>query len=352
MAGGERASRAPRGGARGTSLVVRLARTWYAPKRDALALALAPASWLFGAVVALRRAAYRRGWLRRERLPVPVVVVGNVTVGGTGKTPLVIALARALAEKGRRPGVISRGHGRAQGGALVLDASATADVAGDEPVLIARAGLVVAVGRDRAAAGRALLAAHPGVDVVLADDGLQHYRLARDFEVAVIDGGRGVGNGALLPAGPLREPAARLGTVDAVVVNGELAPALAIAAPVFHMRLVGSTFRQVAAPARMLDASAFRGARVHAVAAIGHPERFFALLRALGIDASTHAFPDHHRFTRDELAWDDADAVLMTEKDAVKCEAFADARCWFLPVIAEVDGALVERIGRALAVAR
>jgi len=195
----------------------RLEAAWYAPRLAPLATLLLPLSWLFAAVVALRRWLYRRGALRSARLPVPVVVIGNVTVGGTGKTPLVIALARALAERGRHPGIVSRGYGASGAAPREVTAGAEPADVGDEPLLLAAAGAPVFVARDRAAAARALLAAHPACDVVLADDGLQHYALARDVEVVVVDGTRGFGNGRLLPSGPLREPASRADAADAVV---------------------------------------------------------------------------------------------------------------------------------------
>ena len=329
------------------SLTSRLVDAWYAPRLSVLTASLVPAALAFGAVASARRTLYGAGVLRAERLPVPVVVVGNVTVGGSGKTPLVAALTRELSLRGWHPGIVSRGHGRAESGAppRVVAPDDDAAAVGDEPLLLARTGVPVAVGRDRVAAARALLAAHPDCDVIVADDGLQHYRLARDAELVVVDAARGLGNGWRLPAGPLREPATRLDEVDAIVALVTAgAPAPSIVPNAWRMTLEGDTFVRVADRSQSQPASAFAGPGVHAVAGIGNPERFFAQLRSLGIAATGHPFSDHHRFVPDDLALPGARAVLMTEKDAVKCESFADERSWFLPVRAHIDPALVSRV--------
>ena len=319
-----------------------LIATWYAPRPTALGWLLRPLAALYGVVVALRRALYRGGWLRRERMPVPVIVVGNVTVGGAGKTPLVIALAHALAAVGRRPGLVSRGYGGSVQGAREVRAGDAPAEVGDEPLLLATSGFPVFVGRDRPAAARALLAAHAGCDVLLCDDGLQHYALARDFEIAVVDAARGLGNGLLLPAGPLREPASRLAEVDAVVrLVGADAHAPSADPRATTMTHVPCGWRNLADPGRAVDPAAWRGRRVHAIAGIGHPQRFFDLLARLRIDAVPHAFVDHHAFTRDDIALPAAEVILMTAKDAVKCMPFADARCHALDIRAEIDPALV-----------
>jgi tetraacyldisaccharide 4'-kinase len=328
----------------------RLVAAWYAPGLTPLAAALAPLAGVFAGASALRRALYRGRLLRVARLPVPVVVVGNITVGGSGKTPLVSALAAALAARGWRPGIVSRGYGRRNdggAGAAPLLGGPDADTAraGDEPVLLARAGHLVAVARDRVAAARALLAAHPDCNLILADDGLQHYRLGRDVEIAVLDATRGLGNGWRLPAGPLREPASRLAEVDAVVAVGAgAAQANALWPGAWSATLAGETFHRVDAPGITTTAGALVGDGVHAVAGVGNPARFFARLEALGIRATAHPFPDHHRFVAADLAFAGAQAILMTEKDAVKCAAFADERSWYLPVRARFDPALVARI--------
>ena len=324
-----------------------LVADWYSPRPSPLAVALRPLSLLFGLAVALRRALYRVRLLRSVALPVPVVIVGNITVGGSGKTPLVAALVGALATRGFHPGGVSRGYGRDSVDDLPISVSATDDPrkVGDEPLLLARAGCHVVVARDRVAAAFDLLARNPGCDVILADDGLQHYRLARTVEIAVVDAMRALGNGWLLPAGPLREPATRLDEVDAVVVlSTKESGAAPLGVRAFSMTLLAGDFVRVVDTSTTEPASAFVGEGVHAVAGIGDPARFFSQLSAMGIRAVTHAFPDHHRFTASELAFAGARAILMTEKDAVKCEAFADERFWYLPVHAQVDNALVALI--------
>jgi tetraacyldisaccharide 4'-kinase len=329
-------------------LADRLTRAWYAPRAGALARLLAPLAWLYAAVVAVRRALYRRGILVPQRVGVPVVVIGNVTVGGTGKTPLALALAEALAARGWHPGFVSRGYGRGGDEVRVVRPGDDANAVGDEPLLLAATGHPVAVGRDRAAAARALVAAHPPVDVVIADDGLQHYALARDVEIAVVDASRGFGNGRMLPAGPLREPLARLDEVDAIVRLVDAACAEAVAGRGDGRETVMThepvAWRNLADPGRRADPATFRPARAWAIAGTGHPERFFALVRALGVEARTRAFPDHHDYVRSDLDLDQAESILMTAKDAVKCAAFADARLWALDIRARIDGALVDRV--------
>jgi tetraacyldisaccharide 4'-kinase len=328
------------------TLVSHLVAAWYEPRLTPLTTALTPLAMLFRGVVALRRVLYRAGVLRSERLSVPVVVVGNITVGGSGKTPLTIALSKALAAHGWRPGIVSRGYGAGSVAPRAVGADATADAVGDEPMLLARTGFPVWVGSNRPRAAHDLLTAHPGCTVIVADDGLQHYALARDVELAVVDASRGLGNGWQLPAGPLREPASRLGDMDAVVRLG--GTSASGSKREFAMTLVGDRFVRVNARTATATADAFRTGTVHAVAGIGNPQRFFDHLRALGIAATCHAFPDHHRFTPNELALPEATAILMTEKDAVKCTGFADDRCWALPVRAVVDSALVTLVEEKL----
>ena len=299
-----------------------------------------PLAALYGGVTCLRGALYHRGWLHSVRLPVPVIVVGNLNVGGTGKTPLTIALAGALRERGYRPGVVSRGYGgRQREPQLLGDMPDPAEV-GDEPCLIHAAGVPVAIGRERPAAARLLLGA--GCDVLIADDGLQHYALARDVEICVIDGVRRFGNQRLLPAGPLREPLTRLARVDFRVCNGGEP-----AAGEFSMQLRGGDAVALHDGERR-PLVEFASQRVHAVAAIGHPSRFFASLRAAGIEPIEHAFADHHAFVAAELAFGDQLPVLMTDKDAVKCYHFARSNCWRIPVQAVLPEAfydvLVERL--------
>lgn len=305
---------------------------------------LLPLAFVFGLLAAVRRTLYRWGWLPVARLPVPVVVVGNISVGGTGKTPLVIALAKLLREAGYHPGIVSRGHGRRGTAVCPVRADSSAAEVGDEPVLIAaRAGCPVWVGRQRAAAAQALLAQHPDVDVILCDDGLQHYALARDVEIAVVDARRWLGNGQLLPAGPLREPAWRLKTVDAVVINGWL-PGAPLKRHEFTMRLAGDLLYNLRNPALKARPETFAGQTLWAVAGIGHPERFFEHLRRLGLAIRPVAFPDHHAYGPGDLAPAGKAPVVMTEKDAVKCVDFAGDEVWVLPVEAQLDPRLAPAI--------
>lgn len=317
-------------------LRARLESAWYggAPV-PVWAAALEP---VYAALLRLRRALYASGLKRSERIGVPVVVVGNLTVGGTGKTPLVATLASELRQRGWAPGIALRGYGGTRRAAGILPADADPTAYGDEAVLLARAtGLPVATGRARVAAAR-LLAAH-GCDLVLCDDGLQHWALARDIEILVVDGARRFGNRRLLPAGPLREPVSRVERVDHVVVNGGAAQPGEI-----PMRIAGHRALALDGSARALALDALRGRHVHALAGIGNPERFFALLEGFGIQVQRHPLADHHDFDGSELGFDDDQLVLVTEKDAVKCARYADARTFVVPVEAELPAAFVDRI--------
>jgi tetraacyldisaccharide 4'-kinase len=321
-----------------------------------------PASGAFRAAVTLRRSVYRRGLKRSIELPVPVVVVGNVTVGGTGKTPLIIWLAARLAERGLTVGIVSRGYrGAARAWPQWVEPGSDPRLVGDEPVLLAaRTGCAVVAGPDRVAAARELLS-RKAVDVLLSDDGLQHYRMRRAFEIAVVDGQRGLGNGLCLPAGPLREPASRLAAVDAVVVNGarpeggadtETVEALAAVDPnkLYAARLVATGVYRLSdrVPAALGD---FAGRKVHAVAGIGHPERFFDLLERAGAAVTRHPLPDHAAIRPQDLDHEPGVAVLITEKDAVKCRGFGNDDVWVVTVELELDagerliGSLLERFG-------
>jgi tetraacyldisaccharide 4'-kinase len=332
-----------------SSLESTLTRAWL--RRGPLAVALLPVALLFGALAAVRRRLFQSGLKPSVRLPVPVIVVGNIFIGGTGKTPLTIWLAEALRAAGMRPGIISRGHGGdagKDGAPRAVTPGADPRVVGDEPLLIAqRTGCPVVIGRQRAEAGRALLAAHPDVDVLITDDGLQHYALARDIEIVLFDG-RGVGNGWLLPAGPLREPPSR--SRDFTVVNvPEITPALARAvggAP-YRMLLSGQYAEPLNGGARVPLAE-LRAKRIVAAAGIGNPGRFFAMLRAAGLAPGELALPDHHDFLDDPFAALDAEIILITEKDAVKCRQIEhlkdDPRLWVVPVTAQLDPALAEQI--------
>lgn len=300
--------------------------------RGALSWLLLPLSFAFVVLAAIRRALYRAGFLASVRLPVPVVVVGNITAGGAGKTPLVLWLVEELRRRGRYPGVISRGYGGSATVVREVSHGDTPRIVGDEPLLIKRrAGCPVFVGRDRAAAGLALLAAHPECDLVICDDGLQHYRLARDVEIAVVDR-RGFWNGWPMPAGPLREPVSRLKSVDAVVANGWDGVAG------FRMTLQGDRFVPLAGNDSLADRK-----RLHAVAGIGEPQRFFDHLTALGLHFEAHPFPDHHAYGAGDLAFD-GDAILTTEKDAVKFGDLAALPVWVLPVTATVTPDLAQLV--------
>lgn len=306
---------------------------------------LLPLSALFGLVTALRRVLYRAGLLRAVRLPVPVIVVGNISVGGTGKTPLVLWLADFLRQQGYHPGIVSRGYGGGAEGAVAVDIRSDPAAVGDEPLLLARkSGCPVWVGRDRVAAGNALLRAHPECDVLVSDDGLQHYRLARDMEIVVVDGERKFGNGLLLPAGPLREGVSRLRSVDAVVVNGGSPKAAMQLRNEFEMSLQGGVFYNLRNQELHAAAADFGGKKLHAVAGIGNPQRFFAHLCGLGLAFEEHAFPDHWAYRPQDLDYDAADALLMTEKDAVKCAGFADERYWALAVEAVLPPAFGQTV--------
>jgi tetraacyldisaccharide 4'-kinase len=309
-------------------------RHWY--RRGPLAWLLWPASLLFGVAVSLRRLL-----TRRRKAGVPVVIVGNLVAGGSGKTPLVLWIAEFLRSRGWHPAIVSRGYGGRSAAPSGVTLASEPHEVGDEPVVLARrSGCPVWVGADRLAVIHALRARHDEVDVVLLDDGLQHYRLARDVEIAVVDA-RGFGNGFLIPAGPLREPRRRLRSVDAVVSHGANVPgyAMALEGAAFH-RMTDARDRQAAA--------AFARQKVHAVAGIGDPQRFFRHLASLGLEPIEHPFPDHHPFRPEELEFGDGLPVVLTEKDAVKLRGFARPNWWVLPVTAKLDPAFGEWLLRRL----
>jgi tetraacyldisaccharide 4'-kinase len=315
---------------------------WYG--RSPLRFALWPVSAAYLALTRLRRTAYRRGWRPVVQPAVPVIVVGNVTVGGTGKTPFVIWLADQLQQRGRKVGIVTRGYrGKGTEWPRSVDADSDPREVGDEPVLLARrTRCPVVAGPDRVACVAALLAGSR-VDVVLSDDGLQHYRLARAFEVAVVDGARGMGNGLCIPAGPLREPASRLQEVDAIVVNGGdwghagVFRADAVVTKVYHLK---------DGAVRALES--FKQEPVHAVAGIGNPQRFFDLLRDAGLDVEGHPLADHADITLEDLTFEEPGPVLITEKDAVKCEHLKANGVWCVVVDFQFDADKTARLMRLI----
>lgn len=311
-------------------------RVWYGQR---VPFVLRPLAWVFGCLVRLRRTAWRRGAWQPRRVGVPVIVVGNITVGGTGKTPVVAWLAMALVAAGYRPGIVSRGYGGSlRRGTHLVNQDDPASLTGDEPLLLRRTtGLPVCVGRDRAAAAARLTAA--GVNIVIADDGLQHMALARDLEIVVLDGERMLGNGALLPAGPLREPASRLADVDFVLVNGgQQLPAGAHRVQVRAAGLVSpdGSLRQ--------PLTALAGRRARVLAGIGNPARVYRQLQAAGIEVLPLPVGDHGRVSEAELAAEPELPLLMTAKDAIKYRDLPVGHAWVLEAALDVSPALQDAV--------
>ncbi len=309
-------------------------------------LVLMPLSWLFAAIVYVRVRLYQSGIFKSYRLSVPVIIVGNINIGGTGKTPLVIWLAEQLKFAGYHPGIISRGYGGSAKAIMAVQYSSDPLEVGDEPVLIAtRTDCPVYIGSNRIEAGTALLKAYPVCDVIISDDGLQHYRMQRDVEIVVFDSVKGFGNGALLPAGPLRESMTRLKTVDAVVSNGKTSPTPQVffeynIEPI-EMQLETADFYQLTDNNIKCKTSAFAQQKILAVAGIGNPNRFFQQLRDFGMHIETQTYPDHHTFQPKDFEHIKSDVVLMTEKDAVKCKSFAKPNYWVMPVNAVIEDGLM-----------
>jgi tetraacyldisaccharide 4'-kinase len=308
-----------------------LQRVWYERAPFVLFLVLIPLSLLFAAIAALRRCAFRMGLLRVVRVGCPVLIVGNVSVGGTGKTPLVIWIAEHLAALGCRVGIVTRGYGgRGTVWPQYVTPESPAGEVGDEAVLLAcRTHAIVVAGPDRVAAAKQAI--EHGANVIVSDDGLQHYRLGRDAEVVVIDAQRGFGNRWLLPAGPLREPISRVRQADIVIETMRTrtgARTLADSVGAEHALLDALNLRT----GERRSLASFAGEKLHAVAGIGHPEAFFAMLRAHGIELDARALADHAELRASDVAFDDTAPVLMTEKDAVKCRAFANERHWAVPL--------------------
>jgi tetraacyldisaccharide 4'-kinase len=312
-------------------------------RKNWLYFLLVPVSWLFGLLVFGRQKLYQQGFLKSFALPVPVIVVGNINVGGSGKTPVVIWLIEQLSAHGFKPAVISRGYGGTSILPAAVNANSAPNVMGDEPVLIAnRTQCPVWVGADRVAVGRALLQVNPSCNVIISDDGLQHYRLQRLIEIAVVT--EDIAEASLLPAGSLREPIARLETVDAIICNRKK-----FIKNSYLMSLQGEQFYNLANPSIKANAVDFKRKTIKAMAGIGKPEQFFAHLQGLGLSFASVSFDDHHAFTQADINNIDSDVLMMTEKDAVKCKQFAKPHHWVLPVNAQIEADLLAKILEKLA---
>ncbi|MEM9243835.1 MAG: tetraacyldisaccharide 4'-kinase [Pseudomonadota bacterium] len=320
----------------------RLIRHWYQHRLTLLTLILLPFSYLFIAIVYLRQRLYAWGLLKTSRFPVPIIVVGNITVGGTGKTPLVIYLVQQLQKMGHRPAIVSRGYGGSAKTTLLVNADTDPRHCGDEPALMARRlHCPIVIGASRVQAVKKLLENVPTCTIIISDDGLQHYALARAIEIALIDGQRQLGNRRCLPAGPLRELPARLKQVDFVVTNGKSAHHFDHDAT---MRLQADHHLHHVNDQPKKPCGDIRAKTVHAIAAIANPQRFFDTLRQLGFTIIAHSFPDHYFFKKEDICFSDDKIVIMTEKDAVKCRRFADQRHYYLPVNADFDNDFCQMI--------
>jgi len=313
---------------------------WY--HQNLVSWLLLPLAGLYCLLISLRIKLYQLGWLKSYRAPIPVIVVGNLTVGGTDKTPLIIWLTRWLKSQGLRPGIISRGYGSKAGYyPYEIKSFSTAEETGDEPLLLQnRTGVPVVIGPDRQADIEKLLAEHD-CNIILSDDGLQHYRLQRDIEIAIVDGTRGFGNGFCLPSGPLREPVTRLNRVDMIMVNGGGDNQLAFKVIPGEVYSVGGSCEQ-------LQLDAFAGQKVHAVAGIGNPQRFFDLLQQHQVEIIPHVFRDHHQYHEYELDFADELPVLMTEKDAVKCRRMQLKNLWYLDIDIQLSDIAKQRLQHLL----
>lgn len=312
---------------------------WYSRLRHPLGIVLIPFAWLYSLIIMIRRLCYQSGLIAVNQVDAPVIIIGNISVGGTGKTPLVIWLAEYFKKKGFKPGVISRGYGgKSTNKPQQVRIDSDPSIVGDEAVLIAKntaCPVAVAVQRRRAAEE---LIAHYGCDLILCDDGLQHYALARDLEIAVLDGQRRFGNGRCLPAGPLREPVSRLNSVD-LIVSKHIA-----SRHEFKMEYMYSDLVSVSDSTQTMSISDLSGQSVHAIAGIGNPDRFFAYLRNQKIKLILHEFPDHHPFTAEDINFNDGLPVVLTEKDAVKCNTFSGKQHWFLPIKASLPESFTYRL--------
>tara|TARA_R110002049_G_scaffold136067_1_gene295723 strand:- start:467 stop:1456 length:990 start_codon:yes stop_codon:yes gene_type:complete len=319
-----------------------LINSWYKPQP--IRWLLWPLSLVYQAILLVRNGLFRAGIFKQHRLPVPVIIVGNITVGGTGKTPFVIWLAHQLQQAGYRPGIISRGYGgKAESYPQKVMPDSEPSIVGDEPIIISRHTMCpMVVAPDRHSAGETLLQDYD-CNVIISDDGLQHYALNRDIEIVIIDGQRQFGNQLCLPAGPLREPLSRLKHVDFIVENQ------GSASENYTMILSQLHAINLADPSKTRPLSSFSGQNVHAIAGIGNPQRFFEQLSSQGLRVMSHAFDDHHPFQAQDLNFDDNQPILMTEKDAVKCQRFANSNTWYIPIEATISGKLNQHILQKLA---
>ena len=310
---------------------------WYG--KHPLSIVLAPLGWCYQLLMRLRHLLYLSGILATQKLDIPVIVVGNIVAGGTGKTPLVIWLADYLKEKGYKPGIVSRGYkSKVKQWPQQVRKDSNPELVGDEPVLLARkSDCPVAIAPNRYIAAEALIE-HEQVDIVICDDGLQHYALERDIEIAVIDGIRRHGNGHCLPAGPLREPIGRLKRVDMIVCNSGAVRGE------FEMEYIPQQLCSVIDENRHCTIDQFRNQSIHAIAGVGNPTKFFSSLRGRGVRTIEHEFPDHYQFKVEDISFDDGFPVVMTEKDAVKCTEFASEQHWFLPINVKMTNAFEHRL--------
>lgn len=322
---------------------------WYSKKPWAITISTSMLllSWCYRALIVLRQIAYNHGIFSTHRLPIPVIVVGNIVVGGSGKTPLVIYLAQHLKGQGYHPGIISRGYkGKSKQWPQLVSKDSSPRLMGDEAVLIARrTNCPIAVAPNRYAAAMLLLK-QSKIDIIICDDGLQHHALARDIEIITIDGIRRHGNGRCLPAGPLREPAKRLQQVDIIVCNG--ATYADECNNQFTMEYTGEHLSSLLDNSRTHHIKQFAQQPVHAITGVGNPKKFFTYLRSQGLSIIEHPFPDHHNYTKQDIFFNDNLSVIMTEKDAVKCSRFASDRHWFLMLDITIPGAFLNQLNQLL----
>lgn len=311
---------------------------WYGSKRGIKYYFLIPFSWIFCLLVSVRRLLYRIKVLPSQSLPTPVIVIGNITVGGNGKTPLVIQVAELLKENRYKPGLVSRGYGgKATQWPQRVEADSDPEMVGDEAVmLVSRTGCPMTVGPDRVAAARSLIQ-NDDVDVIISDDGLQHYAMRRDIEIVVVHGERRFGNGWCLPAGPLRERISRLSEADIIVANGS-------GKPHEYSMFISHCFAVNMQTGETRSLSEFTCLKIHAIAGIGHPGSFFNRLKKYQLDIIEHEFPDHYQYSQQDFEFGDEATVMMTEKDATKCMYFANQFFWYVPINVTLENSFNQRL--------